>query len=150
MSETSTLWVHEDAGSNHATQAMPDLTDYKVMCFDGKARCVFTCMGRAEGDLQVDFFDTGWNHMPFTRHYPNADVPPEAPGRLKDMLIMAERLAEGIPFVRTDFYEVAGELYFGEMTFFPGGGLEEFDPYCWDAELGSWIELPMSAGTASL
>lgn len=118
------------------------LTDYKVMCFGGRARCEFTCTGRADGNLHVDFFDTEWNHMPFTRHYPNADVPPEAPERLKDMVAMAERLSEGMPFVRVDFYEVAGQYYFGEMTFYPGSGMEEFDPERWDEELGSWIELP--------
>lgn len=118
------------------------LTDYKVMCFGGQARCEFTCTGRADGNLHVDFFDTEWNHMPFTRHYPNADVPPEAPERLKDMVAMAERLSEGVPFVRVDFYEVAGQYYFGEMTFYPGSGMEEFDPERWDEELGSWIELP--------
>lgn len=118
------------------------LTDYKVMCFGGQARCEFTCTGRADGNLHVDFFDTEWNHMPFTRHYPNADVPPEAPERLKDMVAMAERLSEGMPFVRVDFYEVAGQFYFGEMTFYPGSGMEEFDPERWDEELGSWIELP--------
>lgn len=118
------------------------LTDYKVMCFGGQARCEFTCTGRADGNLHVDFFDTEWNHMPFTRHYPNADVPPEAPERLKDMVAMAERLSEGMPFVRVDFYEVAGQYYFGEMTFYPGSGMEEFDPARWDEELGSWIELP--------
>lgn len=118
------------------------LTDYKVMCFGGQARCEFTCTGRSDGNLHVDFFDTEWNHMPFTRHYPNADVPPEAPERLKDMVAMAERLSEGMPFVRVDFYEVAGQYYFGEMTFYPGSGMEEFDPERWDEELGSWIELP--------
>lgn len=118
------------------------LTDYKVMCFGGQARCEFTCTGRADGNLHVDFFDTEWNHMPFTRHYPNADVPPEAPERLKDMVAMAERLSEGMPFVRVDFYEVAGQYYFGEMTFYPGSGMEEFDPERWGEELGSWIELP--------
>lgn len=118
------------------------LTDYKVMCFGGQARCEFTCTGRADGNLHVDFFDTEWNHMPFTRHYPNDDVPPEAPERLKDMVAMAERLSEGMPFVRVDFYEVAGQYYFGEMTFYPGSGMEEFDPERWDEELGSWIELP--------
>lgn len=118
------------------------LTDYKVMCFGGQARCEFTCTGRADGNLHVDFFDTEWNHMPFTRHYPNADVPPEAPERLKDMVAMAERLSEGMPFVRVDFYEVAGQYYFGEMTFYPGSGMEEFDLERWDEELGSWIELP--------
>lgn len=123
-----------------------DLTDYKVMCFGGKVRCEFTCTDRAEGDLHVDFFDTDWNHLPFTRHYPNADLPPEAPARLKEMVADAERLSSGIPFVRADFYEVAGQYYFGEMTFFPGGGMEEFDPESWDTELGSWIDLPESVG----
>lgn len=146
VSETCMVWMHEDAGSMSAARALPDLTDYKVMCFNGKARCVFTCTGRAEGDLHVDFFDTNWNHMPFTRRYPNADVPPEAPRSLKDMLTMAEQLAEGIPFVRTDFYEVADELYFGELTFYPGSGVEEFEPDSWDEELGSWLELPESFG----
>lgn len=121
-------------------------TDYRVMCFGGKARCVFTCTGRGEGNLSVDFFDTDWNHLPFTRRYPNGSVPPDATKRLKDMLNLAERLSETIPFVRADFYEVAGELYFGELTFYPGSGMEEFDPEDWDAELGSWIELPESVG----
>ena len=123
-----------------------DLTDCKVMCFDGKVRCEFTCTDRAEADLHVDFFDEDWNHLPFTRHYPNAEVPPEAPARLKEMVVDAERLSAGIPFVRVDFYEVAGQYYFGEMTFYPGGGMEEFDPERWDDELGSWIELPESVG----
>lgn len=118
-----------------------DLTDYKIMCFGGRALCAFTCTGRAEGDLRVDFFDSEWNHLPFTRHYPNADVPPKAPRRLREMFSMAERLAEGMPFVRVDFYEVVGEPYFGEMTFYPGSGMEEFTPETWDIELGSWLDL---------
>ena len=149
MSEVSALWLHEDLGARGSSRVTPELIDYKVMCFGGKAQCVFTCTGRAEGDLHVDFFDTDWNHMAFTRHYPNADVPPEVPGHLRDMLCMAEQLAEGISFVRVDFYEIADELYFGEMTFYPGSGFEEFEPDCWDARLGSWIELPES-GAAEL
>lgn len=122
------------------------LPDYKVMCFGGNARCVFTCTGRAEGDLRVDFYDLDWNHLPFTRHYPNADASPEAPSCLREMLALSERLAEGIPFVRVDFYEVANSLYFGEMTFYPGSGFEEFSPEKWDENLGSWIELPSGGG----
>ena len=33
------------------------LIDYKFMCFGGRARCAFTCTGRAADDLRVDFFD---------------------------------------------------------------------------------------------
>ena len=123
-----------------------DLTDYKFMCFGGRALCIFTCTGRAERDLRVDFFDLGWNRLPFTRHYPASDVPPEPPACLREMVVMSEILAEGVPFVRVDFYEAAGRAYFGELTLYPGSGMEEFDPERWDYELGSWLELPESSG----
>lgn len=119
-----------------------EVTDYKFMCFGGTVHCVFTCSGRAMGDLRVDFFDLGWHHLPFTRHYPNADITPSKPSRLMEMKALAERLSKGIPFVRVDFYDVAGEPRFGEMTFYPGAGLEEFTPESWDDILGDWIELP--------
>ena len=122
------------------------MTDYKLMCFSGRTRCAFTCTGRAEGDLRVDFFDLEWNHLPFTRHYPNADVPPVAPTCLKEMVALSERLSESIPFVRVDFYEVAGELYFGEMTFYPGSGFEEFSPEEWDERLGDMLSIDGAYG----
>lgn len=118
------------------------MIDNELICFGGHARCAFTCTGRAEGDLRVDFFDLDRNHLPFTRHYSNADVSSEAPANLKEMLALSQRLADSIPFVRVDFYEVAGELYFGEMTFSSGSGFERLDPEQWDDGLGSWIELP--------
>lgn len=123
-----------------------DLVDYKIMCFGGRARCEFTCTGRAEGDLRVDFFDENWHHLPFTRHYSNSDVPTRAPANLGTMLAAAQELTAGIPFARVDFYEVGGRYFFGEMTFFPGAGFEEFDPSEWDARLGSWIDLGGSGG----
>ena len=35
-----------------------------------------------------------------------------------------------------------GNVFFGEMTFFPGSGTEEFEPHDWDKILGDWIILP--------
>ena len=126
--------------------AVGETVDYKLMCFGGKARCVFTCTGRAAGDLRVDFFDLDWNHLPFERHYPNAGVEPSAPSCFREMREAAERLSEGIPFVRVDFYDVGGEPRFGEMTFYPGAGFEEFAPEEWDGRLGEWVRLPESVG----
>jgi hypothetical protein len=37
---------------------------------------------------------------------------------------------------------VNSQVYFGEMTFFPGNGFEEFNPESWDRNLGDWINLP--------
>ena len=44
--------------------------------------------------------------------------------------------------MRTDFYEVNGKLYFGEITFYPASGFEKFLPSKWDEVFGSWIILP--------
>lgn len=123
-----------------------DLADYKLMCFGGKVLCSFTCTSRAKGDLRVDFFDTEWRHLPFMRHYPNADTPPSKPESYGKMVEMAEILSAGIPFVRVDFYEVGRRPYFGEMTFFPGDGFEEFNPSEWDGRLGQLIDLTRAYG----
>lgn len=119
------------------------LKDYKLMCFNGVVKNIFVCTNRySEGGLNVTFFDTSWNRMPFERHYPQDKDLIAKPVNLEKMIILAEKLSVDIPFVRVDFYEINGKVYFGEMTFFPGGGTEEFTPDSWDFELGSWIELP--------
>lgn len=120
-----------------------DLKDYKFMCFNGKVKCSFVCSNRnSDNGLNVDFFDLDWNKMPFERHYPNSTIAIPKPENYDLMIELSEKLAKNIPFVRVDFYEVNGKVYFGELTFFPGAGFEEFTPESWDYTLGSWIELP--------
>lgn len=124
-----------------------ELTDYKLMCFNGKVKCSFTCTSRyAKDGLKVTFFDTNWDKMPFERHYPNEYKTISKPKTYEEMIKLAEKLADKIPFVRIDFYEIKGKAYFGEMTFYPGNGMEEFAPEEWDETLGSWIELPNKEG----
>lgn len=118
------------------------LNDYKLMCFNGEVKCSFVCSDRFNGKgLKVTFFDKEWVKMPFCRHYPSADYEIPAPTTYNKMVELAEKLAKGIPFVRVDFYEVNGHPYFGEMTFFPGNGVEEFRPEEWDYTLGNWIDI---------
>ena len=128
------------------SQDSGELTDYKLMCFNGKVRCTFTCTDRFNGGLKVTFFDNDWNVLPFERHYPKSDKPIARPRQFEKMKELAEKLSKDIPFVRTDFYEVGDDIYFGELTFFPGSGFEEFNPESWDYELGSWIRLPEQIG----
>ena len=58
------------------------------------------------------------------------------------MFTLAEKLTKGIPELRVDFYETNEKVYFGELTFFDGSGIEKFEPRDWDYKLGSWIQLP--------
>ena len=56
------------------------------------------------------------------------------------MVAAAEKLGAGFDFVRVDFYEVGGRPLFGEMTFYPGSGLDKFAPVTLDTELGKlWL-----------
>lgn len=131
-----------DINEDECSSNIKDITDYKLMCFNGKVRCTFTCTERHESSgLKVTFFDNDWNKMPFERHYPSSDKLIKPPKQFKEMIKLAEKLSEKIPFVRIDFYEHGNKIYFGEMTFYPGSGMEEFTPEEWDYKLGEMIQL---------
>lgn len=121
-----------------------ELKDYKFMCFNGEVKCIFVCLNRnSSKGLNVDIYDTNWNLMPFERpNSPNSDTIIPKPKKIDKMIEFAEKLSKDKLFVRVDFYEINGQLYFGEITFYPGAGFEKFKPESYDYLLGSWIELP--------
>ncbi len=120
-----------------------DMVDYKMMAFNGKVKCSFTCTNRRNGKgLNVTFFDMNWKRMPFERNYP-ADVNcVNKPSSFEEMVKISERLSVELLFSRIDFYEVKGHPFFGEITLYPGAGFEPFSPKEWDCVLGDWIKLP--------
>ncbi len=122
------------------------IKDYKIMCFNGKAKCVFVCSNRnSPGGLNIDIYDMDWNLMPVQRpNSPNSGVIIPTPKTFEMMVKFAEKLSKDIPFVRVDFYEVNGQLYFGEMTFYPASGFEKFEPESYDYLFGSWLQLPIN------
>lgn len=119
-----------------------EIIDYKFMCFNGVPKCVFICSNRLGKLLCVDFYDMDWNHLPFERHYPNSKTIHKKPHNFELMIELAKKLSGGMPHVRVDFYEVNDKVYFGELTFFPGSGVEEFFPERYDQIIGDWLELP--------
>jgi hypothetical protein len=46
------------------------------------------------------------------------------PPNFAEMLWVAERLSQGFDFLRIDLYNVAGRIYFGEVTCTPAGGMQ--------------------------
>jgi hypothetical protein len=119
-----------------------DLLDYKFFCFNGDPKCLFVASDRNTGEgLKVDFYDMKWNLMPFERHHKNSGKNLIKPKSFDKMIELSKKLSKGIPFVRVDFYEFEGNIYFGELTFFPGNGMLEFTPEYYDELLGTWIVL---------
>lgn len=121
-----------------------ELRDFKFFCFDGKVKALFIASDRFTPDEETkfDFFDENFNHLPFTNGHPNASHKIEKPQSFDEMKRLAEILSEGIPHVRVDFYNINGQIYFGEMTFFHWGGMKPFEPIEWDYKFGEWITLP--------
>lgn len=101
--------------------------DYKVYCFGGKAEFVMLCVGRDQGHPKFLYFDKDFNFMRnFSRdgmQMPE-DFSMEKPAGYDDVFRYAQILSEPFPFVRADFYLIDGKIYFGELTFTPGGGLD--------------------------
>lgn len=120
-----------------------ELRDYKFFCFDGEVKAMFIASDRSKDtETCFDFFDADFNHLPFTQGHPNAEKLPSKPRGFDEMKKLAAELSKGIPQVRVDFYDVNGNVYFGEFTFFHFGGLVKFNPNEWDYTFGSWIKLP--------
>ena len=120
------------------------LTDYKIHCFNGVPKFVLVCRDRfSESGLTEDFYTPEWELMPVKRpSIPNAKTPLPKPEKLDEMLALAAKLSENIPFLRVDFYYVEGKIYFSELTFFPASGFAPFEPEEWDRTFGDWLELP--------
>ena len=122
-----------------------ELVDYKVWCFNGKAKCIKVCKNRYSlSGLNIDFYDLNWEPMPVIKQFPNSGTITLRPKNFNKMIECAEWLSKGVPYLRVDFYEVNDRLYFGELTFYPGSGFEKFSPESYDYLFGSWIKLPLT------
>lgn len=119
-----------------------ELNDYKFWCFNGVPKYMY-CTVKSK-DVYENFYDMDFNPVNiehgFRRHQPEFERP-EAFDLMKEL---ASRLSQGIPFVRVDFFYVEGKVYFGEFTFFDWAGLQPFNTYEQDLELGKLIELPQT------
>ena len=100
--------------------------DYKVYCFNGKAKYVMVCVGREnDGHPLFFYYDCDWNKLPYSQDaIDHPDFIVKKPKCLDYLFECAEKLSKPFPFVRADFYLVNDRVYFGELTFTPSGGLD--------------------------
>lgn len=119
-----------------------DIKDYKFFCFDGKPEVLLVCSERMTSDnMCKTWFDSDFNMLDIVENNHRRDMNLTKPENYEKMKEIASKLSKNIPFVRIDLYEVDNRVYFGEITFFPSGGIERFSPEEWNYELGKKIDL---------
>ena len=83
--------------------------------------------------------------MPFTTCYPtNSSYVIEKPKKLQEMLDVVKKISNSLnnpKYLRVDLYVINQRIYFGEVTFYHGSGMEKFDPEEWDYKLGQMLNL---------
>ena len=113
--------------------------DHKFLVFGGRVELVQVDTGRF-GEHRRRLYTRDWTPVDVREAVAPGPVTPP-PASLPEMLAVAETLGAAFDFVRVDLYDVAGEVWFGELTPYPGGGLDPFDPEL-DERLGALWQLP--------
>ncbi len=99
--------------------------DYKFYVFGGRVAAVQVHERREQAHRWM-LLDPAWRRLSATGDWAAGVVPPR-PASLAVMVAAAARLGAGIDFVRVDLYDINGAPRFGEMTFYPGSGLDPFE-----------------------
>lgn len=121
-------------------ETTPD--DYKVLCFNGKAKLIMVHIDRY-GDHKLDNYDRHWNKTTLAKDGPMSDSVYKKPKQFDNMIRLSEILASNMSHARIDWFIVRDKLLFGEITLYEAGGFDHFDNKQDDDTLGSWIDLPI-------
>ncbi|GGD10050.1 glycosyl transferase [Hyunsoonleella pacifica] len=124
--------------------------DYKVHCFNGKANMIQVDIDRDSDNHHRNWYNTKWEREPYKwsslkengKATDPSDEDVEKPKTLDEMLALSEKLSTDFCYVRVDWYDVDGKLYFGELTFHHDGGNRPIIPEKWDRILGDMVPLP--------
>lgn len=110
--------------------------DYKLFCFSGRMEYFKIDFDRFE-DHAAKYFNKELKALDlvevgFKQYLGRIDLP----SNFDEMIRLAESLAKGFDFIRVDLYNINNNIYFGELTPYPGGISQKLDPDNYDYILG--------------
>jgi hypothetical protein len=120
--------------------------DYKLNFIEGKLEFIYVSVER-EGSNKRNIYDADWKPMYFTWARKGKDLSKirgeeiQPPHTLQKMIEFGSVVARLYKYVRVDFYDVDGVLYFGEITQCHGGGFDQMLPFEYDLKFGAKMNL---------
>jgi len=111
--------------------------DYRFFTFDGTVSHIEVNL-RIDGKGFACHYSPDWVKLPFydPDYLPFYPGEVERPKRLDEMMALARTIGQGFDFLRIDLYASDDWVRVGELTLYPGGGFERFDPPQYDRLLG--------------
>jgi hypothetical protein len=124
--------------------------DYKFLCFNGEPKLLYMMFGTSnekgehasKENRYMNIYDMDFNLTNITQGFNIfKEKKVEKPKLFEEMKRYAKILSSPFECCRVDFYLVKGKIFFGEITFYDGGGCNNTQPTEWDLLIGSWINL---------
>ena len=122
-------------------------SDYRFFCFEGVPKLlmmdfgVLTDQGKHRFAFPRNIYDMDFHKLPVRFGRDNYNGKVDKPVNFTKMIEIATKLSQPFPVCRVDLYNIDGNIYFGELTFYHGGCCQEITPLEWDVKLASWINL---------
>jgi len=123
----------------------PTLTDYRLYTFDGRVRVLSLGSPGYRKRRWNLFLTPQWEEIPLTAYREaRPDPRPTKPVAFPDILAAAQRLGQGIDFVRVDLYATTRGVRLGELTLYPEAGKHGSPTHCprFNQWLGDGWEVP--------
>jgi hypothetical protein len=123
--------------------------DYKLHYINGELQFIYCSIDRESKNYR-SIYSPEWERMNLewvakSEHRGGLygdDI--EAPKTLKRMIEIGNDIAKKFAYVRVDFYDVEGKLYYGEITLHHGSGFDTFEPKEYDRYFGDLLKLPLT------
>lgn len=116
-----------------------ELVDYKFHCFNNGKMYISVDEGRF-GVHRRSVYDENWELTNIKLNGLQPADKRKVPDNFDEMKNVAKMLSDKFDYVRVDLYNIAGQIYFGEISQTPANGLEKIEPNEWSNIWGEqWV-----------
>jgi len=141
LAQDYSVWLNEWAYFDIPRRVVVErlIQDSEIYCIDGVCKLIGV-FDRYHESPSSNYFDGDLN--PLDLHLgPYKLGVGDLPENIHEMITISERLSAGFDLLRVDLYSVEGQIYFGELTNYPGAGLSKIRPRKMVERLGQmWSE----------
>lgn len=115
--------------------------DYRFFVFDGVVRFIQVDTPRVE-QVHRRFYTDEWEPLDVLQGKALLAEATNKPSNFDRLKYFAEIIGQHYDFIRVDLYDADGQIWFGELTPCPAGGVAPFIPTDFDDVLGHLWHLP--------